>query len=128
MQPSENNRTVEELFDMSRSGLHRLTRSEQLQSLMMRLLWERLVTNLSEVVKVGKQNQRRLDQTNRNRSYLTDWDNLLDDPDRLISIHHHYDPELSGLYSNTPLLGIISQHDRDQMLDLLRDYRSMVNA
>jgi len=128
MRSVDDNWTVEELFEMSRLGLGRLSRSEQLQSLMMRLLWERLVTNLDEVVRVGKQTQLRLRQTSPNRSYLTNWDDLLGDSDRLILLHDRYDPELSGLYSNTPLLGVISQEDRDRMLTLLSEYRSLVTA
>ena len=117
------NRSVWELFDMSLGALGGLTRSEQLQSLMVRLIWHALTQDLDTVVQAGVHVQRRFRAAQPNRSYLAEWDELLGDSERLLAIYRRYDLELSGLYSNTPLLGVISQDDRSEMLKFLREYQ-----
>lgn len=116
--------TVQELFDLSRPQLDDLTRSEQLQSLMCRLIWQRLVADVESVVDHGRRNQLEFRQTDPDRGYLDEWDHLLDDSSRLRAIHGRYDRELSGLYSNTPLVGIVDPLRREQMHRLLLSYRA----
>jgi len=120
--------TVQDLFDLTRPGLETLTRNEQFQSVLCRLVWQRLVSSPETVIEIGVELQQRLRREQPWRSYLDQWDDLLNDRERLIGLYENYDPKRSGLLSNSPLGGIIDQDDRSEMHRLLIKFRESVAA
>ncbi len=128
MQVTVEQLSVGDLFELSRPQLGGLNRSEQLQSLMCRLVWRELVVDVDSVVEMGRRRQKQWRESDRGRCYLDEWDRILDDPKLLVGMYERYDRELSGLYSNTPLVDVVSLEDRDLMLECLFEYRAAAAA